>query len=58
MVIGVYATMAYSVSQRAQEMGLRMAMGAMPADITQLILGQGRLTLLGVALGVAGCCYG
>jgi putative ABC transport system permease protein len=55
VVIGVYATMAYSVSQRAQEMGLRMAMGAMPADIARLILGQGtRLALLGVVLGIGG----
>jgi len=51
----VYATMAYAVSQRAQEMGLRMALGAVPADIARLMLGQGmRLALFGVVLGVAG----
>jgi putative ABC transport system permease protein len=55
VVIGVYATMAYSVSQGAQEMGLRMALGAVRADIARLILGQGmRLALFGVSLGVAG----
>jgi predicted permease len=55
VVIGVYATMAYAVSQRAQEMGLRMALGAVPADIARLMLGQGmRLALFGVVLGVAG----
>jgi putative ABC transport system permease protein len=52
--IGIYGVMAYTVSARKQEMGIRVALGARPADILRLVVGQGmRVTLLGVALGVA-----
>lgn len=52
--IGIYGVMAYSVSSRIQEMGIRVALGARPMEILRLVVGQGiRLTLLGVALGVA-----
>ena len=52
--IGIYGVMAYSVTARKQEMGIRVALGARPADILRLVVGQGmRMTLLGVALGVA-----
>jgi putative ABC transport system permease protein len=45
--------MAYSVSQRAHELGIRIAVGASPRDILRLVLGQGiRLTLMGAALGL------
>jgi len=51
--IGIYGVMAYTVSARKQEMGIRVALGARPADILRLVVGQGmRMTLIGVALGV------
>jgi putative ABC transport system permease protein len=51
--IGIYGVMAYSVTTRKQEMGIRVALGARPADIMRLVVGQGmRMTLIGVALGV------
>jgi putative ABC transport system permease protein len=52
--IGIYGVMAYSVSTRRQEMGIRMSLGAESRDIVKLIVGQGmRLALLGVTIGVA-----
>jgi len=52
--IGIYGVMAYTVNTRKQEMGIRIALGATPADILRLVVGQGmRMTLIGVALGVA-----
>jgi putative ABC transport system permease protein len=50
---GVYAVMAYSVSQRAQEIGIRMALGARPLDVLSLILYRGaQLAIVGSAVGV------
>jgi ABC-type antimicrobial peptide transport system permease subunit len=52
--IGVYGLMAYSVQQRAQEMGIRMALGARPGEVRNMVVFQGmRLTAVGVALGAA-----
>jgi predicted permease len=52
--VGIYGVMAYSVSSRKQEMGIRVALGARPVEILRLVVGQGmRLTLVGVALGIA-----
>jgi putative ABC transport system permease protein len=52
--IGVYGVMAYTVSQRIPEIGVRMAIGASPAVIIRMVLKEGaRLTLLGLAVGLA-----
>ena len=52
---GLYAVIAYLVSQRTREIGIRLALGATPRHILRLMLGQGmKLTLIGVAIGLAG----
>jgi putative ABC transport system permease protein len=51
--VGLYSVMAYSVTQRSHELGIRIAVGASPRDILRLVLGQGiRLTLFGAAFGL------
>jgi predicted permease len=56
--IGVYGLMAYSVAQRTQEIGIRLALGAEPASIRNTVIAQGlRLAIVGIAVGMA-CSFG
>jgi ABC-type antimicrobial peptide transport system permease subunit len=52
--LGIYGVIAYTVTQRSREMGIRMALGAKQKDILSLMVGQGlRMTLVGVGIGLA-----
>jgi putative ABC transport system permease protein len=54
-VAGVYALLSYNVGQQSHEIGVRMALGALPRDVLGLVLQSGaRLALLGVVVGVVG----
>ena len=52
--IGLYGVMAYAVTQRTQEMGIRLALGASPGSLLNMIVGQGmKLTTIGLVIGLA-----
>jgi putative ABC transport system permease protein len=53
--VGVYGLMAFFVSRRTQEIGIRMALGARSVDVLRSVMGQGfKLTLIGMGVGLAG----
>lgn len=52
-IVGVYGVIAYAVSQRRAELGVRLALGARPATVVRMVVGQGaRLTLIGITAGL------
>jgi ABC-type antimicrobial peptide transport system permease subunit len=56
--VGVYGLTAYAVAQRTREIGIRVSLGARPAQVVHEILAQGlRLCLAGTALGLAGAFF-
>jgi putative ABC transport system permease protein len=57
--LGVYGVLSYAVSRRTHEIGVRVALGARPAQIVKLVVGEGaRLGAIGIVVGVAGALAG
>jgi ABC-type antimicrobial peptide transport system permease subunit len=56
--VGIYGVMTYNVSQRTQELGMRMALGAQPGTVIGMVLGDGfRLLSIGLILGLMGAFF-
>ena len=56
--LGVYGVVSFDVNERSCEIGIRMALGAMPADVVRMILGQGaRMAACGIGLGLGGAFW-
>jgi putative ABC transport system permease protein len=53
--VGIYGVLAFGVSRRSREIGIRLALGARPRDVLRLVVRQGmQLVIAGVLLGIAG----